>query len=100
MPTGLGSRPAFSWSHPGKSNHRGAVPTRQARPRPYNKFSAGRQSAASIPAVEGGASGAHGAHDVELARRVERFAQAPDMHVGGARLDIDGGAPDGGEDLL
>src|SRR6185436_18098427 len=43
---------------------------------------------------------AHGADRVLLAAGVEQFAQAADMHVDGALVDIDVTAPDRVEQLL
>src|ERR1700722_19759861 len=50
--------------------------------------------------VERVARGAHRAHEVFVAAFVERFAQAADMDIDGAELDLGIAAPDGIEQLL
>src|SRR5262249_45057661 len=50
--------------------------------------------------VERVARAAHGADRVLLAAGIEQFAQASDMHVDGALVDIDVAAPDAVEQLL
>src|ERR1700749_5352104 len=46
------------------------------------------------------AGAAHGADRVLLAARIEQLAQAADMHVDGALVDIDVAPPDAVEQLL
>src|SRR5262249_3796406 len=50
--------------------------------------------------VERVAGAAHGANRGLLAARIEQLAQAADMHVDGALVDIDVAAPDAVEQLL
>ncbi len=50
--------------------------------------------------VQGVAGGADGADDVELARAVDRFAQAADMDVDCAGFDMDVAAPNGVQDIF
>src|SRR3954451_24662442 len=52
------------------------------------------------PVIQRIAGAAHGANRVLLAVRVEQFAQAADMHVDGALVDIDVASPDAVEQLL
>src|ERR1700686_277924 len=52
------------------------------------------------PVVERIAGAAHGADRILLAAGVEQFAQAPDMHIHGALVDIDIAAPYAVEQLL
>ena len=47
------------------------------------------------PVVERAAGAAHGADRILLAAWIEQFAQAADMHVHGALIDIDIAASDG-----
>ncbi len=44
--------------------------------------------------VQGVSGGANGADDIGLAVGVDRFAQAADVDIDGARLDVDVEAPD------
>src|SRR6201989_3527329 len=50
--------------------------------------------------VEGVAGAADGADRILLAAGIEQLAQAADMHVDGALVDIDVAAPDAVEQLL
>src|SRR5207244_7010239 len=52
------------------------------------------------PVIQRVAGAAHGADRILLAARIEQFAQAADMHVHGALIDIDVAAPDAVEQLL
>src|ERR1700687_3616197 len=52
------------------------------------------------PVVQRVAGAAHGADRILLAAGIEQFAQAADMHVDGALVDIDIAAPDAVEQLL
>src|ERR1700747_1569519 len=52
------------------------------------------------PVVERVTGAAHGADRILLAAGVEQLAQAPDMHVHGALVDIDIAAPDAVEQLF
>src|SRR6185436_18297172 len=52
------------------------------------------------PVIQRITRAAHGADRVLLAAGVEQFAQAADMHVDGALVDIDVAPPDAVEQLL
>src|SRR5437868_5274165 len=52
------------------------------------------------PVIEGIAGAPDGAYRILFAAGVELFAQAPDMHIDGALVDIDIAAPDAVEQLL
>src|SRR6267154_2254632 len=52
------------------------------------------------PVIQRIARAAHGADRILLAVRVEQFAQAPDVHIHGALVDIDVASPDAVEQLL
>src|SRR5882757_934342 len=52
------------------------------------------------PIIQRIAGAAHGADRVLLAAGIEQFAQAADMHIDGALVDIDVAAPDAVEQLL
>src|SRR5690349_3952688 len=56
-------------------------------------------SASPEALVEGIAHAAHGADGIDLAAALQAFAQAPDMDVDGALIDIDVAAPDRIEEL-
>jgi hypothetical protein len=52
------------------------------------------------PVIQRISRAAHGADRILLAAWVEQFAQAPDVHVHGALVDIDVAAPDAVEQLF
>src|SRR4029077_17966345 len=52
------------------------------------------------PPIERVAGGAHGADEVLVAAVIERFAQAADVHIDGAKLDLGVASPDRIEQLL
>src|SRR5580658_3293516 len=60
----------------------------------------GRSTRLAEAVVERIAGAAHGADRIDGVAAVERLAQAPDMDVDGALVDIDVAAPDAVEQLL
>src|SRR5262249_31909301 len=85
----------------GGSAARPAPPTRigvSSNQRGYARGLALRTSAE--PVVEGVTGAAHGADRVRSPPAIQSLAQAPDVHVNGALIDIDVAAPNAVEQLL
>src|SRR3546814_11903546 len=63
-------------------------------------LAAGGRSGRRRRAVERVAGRAHGANEIVLTTLVQCLAQAADVHIDGARLDVDVAAPDRIQELL